>query len=338
MSPSRRPAPRVARTTVALVAALLLALVAGCGVRLETPPPAALTPGVDESARQRAAADAVALGVLAGDAGPPVDPAADPVAAARASVAAAARTHLDALGGLYDDGLDPEARERPDRPAASPSPSPSAPPAAVPPDAVVAALTEAAAAARADVAVVTDGGLARLLASLSVSRLLSASRLATAAGLTPPACPDVVVPAAAPGGVRAPTSRRWSRPRTPPATRSRWSRPSTPTTCGRAPGPGRWCTAPAHRRGPRPAGSPGRAWTRAGSPTRCPAGSRTRRPRPRWSPARDHAGGDYLALVARVAPADRAALADAAAEATAQALAWGAPLPALPGMPDVAAG
>jgi hypothetical protein len=212
-------------------------------------------------------------------------------------------------------------------------------PADVPADAVVAALTEAAAAARADVAVVTDGGLARLLASLSVSRLLSASRLATAAGLAPPVVPDVVVPAAAPAGVTGTDL-------------------ATLVAAEDAAGYALEVVAAKHaddlraRAGARAVVHRGRAqaWAEAGGIAG--TGLDPRRvayalPGGLEDPAAAAAlvaalqttlAADHLALVARVAPADRAALADAAAEATAQALVWGASLPALPGMPDVTGG
>jgi hypothetical protein len=209
----------------------------------------------------------------------------------------------------------------------------------VPPEAVVAGLTEAAAAARTDLAVVTDAGLARLLASLSVSRLLSASRLATAAGLTPPAVPDVVVPAAAPDGVAGRDL-------------------ATLVAAEDAAGYALEVIAAKHtddlraRAGARAVVHRARAqaWAEAGGIAG--TGLDPRRvayalPGGLEDPAAATAlvaglqttlASDYLALVAGVAPADRAALAAAAAEATGQALAWGAPLPALPGMPDVAAG
>src|SRR5215203_4052239 len=104
MSPPRTPARRAVRRLTAAVVMLVIALLPGCGLRLETPPPAPLTPGVDEQARQRAAADAVALQALAG---PPTADPADPVATARAAVATAAGAHLDLLGGLYEPSVAP---------------------------------------------------------------------------------------------------------------------------------------------------------------------------------------------------------------------------------------
>ena len=343
MSPSRRCAPRAPRTTTAVLVVLGLLLAGGCGVRLETPPPAPLTPGVDESARQRASADAVALEVVADPAGtttdgptdastdPPTDPPTDPVVAARAAVATHAALHLDLLGGLYDDGLDPRAPRRPESPVATPSPTP----AAVPPEAVVAALTEAAATARADLATVTDPGLARLLASLWVSRLLSASRLAAAAGLTPPPVPEVAVPAVLPAGLAG-------------------SDLATLVAAEDAAGYALEVVAAKHtgdlrsRAGARAVVHRERAeaWAEAGEVDG--TGLDPRRvayalPGGLEDPAVAGAlvadvqttlADDYLSLVAEVAPDERATMADAVAEATAQAVAWGAALPALPGMPE----
>jgi len=173
---------RRARLLGALAATVVL--LAGCGLRLETPPPASPTPDASEVARQRASADSLGLEALAAPAGPT-----DPVTAARALIAQQAGEHLAQLG--------------PGRPAstaassapASPTPSVSTP------DAVVAQVVAAAANARKDAAAVPDGPLARLLGSVSTARLLQARALATAAGLPAPDLPAVTVPRAVPAGL-----------------------------------------------------------------------------------------------------------------------------------------
>jgi hypothetical protein len=332
MSRPRTPAPPAVRTLTAVLLALVLALVAGCGLRLETPPPAPLTPDVDEQARQRAAEDAVALGALAGPAPEPApDPAADPLGAARAAVATEASTHLELLGGLYDPGTpppDPDAGSRP-TPTAEPSPTTGTV------EALLARLTDASATARADAGTVRDGALARLLGSVSVGRLLSAARLAGAAGLPPPPVPDVTPPDAAPAGLS-------------PADLS------TIVAAEDAAGYGYEVIAAKHgddvraRAGARAATHRARAqaWAEAGGldgtgldPRRVayavPGGLED--PAAAAALARSlesTLAASYASAVATVDPGARAAMLDAVAEATAQAVAWGSPLPALPGLPE----
>ncbi|WNB84908.1 hypothetical protein [Cellulomonas sp. ATA003] len=255
MSQPRTAVARPARPSAALglVLVIVLTLVAGCGVRLETPPPAAPSPDAQESARQRASADAVALEVLAGPADAPPDPAADPLGAARAAVAADARVHLDALGGLYHpdpattppaDGDDTrtttgtstrtDTGTAADATGASPTPGTAAAPVPEPapaaPEVLASALTEAAATARADADAVADGPLARLLASIAVNRLLAADRLADASGLAAPRSRRCSSRTPHPRAWRARTCRHWSRARTPRGTRWRSWPPSTGTT------------------------------------------------------------------------------------------------------------
>lgn len=179
-----------ARVLVAGAVVALAGLLAGCGLRLETPPPAPPTPGVSELARQRTIADAIKLEVLA--AAPGGDPA-DPVTVIRSTVVAQAGEHLAQLG------VNPAGLATP-RPTSDPSPVPTAAkPAATTPD-VVAQLVQAATTARTDAAAVPDGPLARLLASVSVARLLLARSLAAASGAPAPELPAVTVPGSVPAG------------------------------------------------------------------------------------------------------------------------------------------
>lgn len=184
MSTSPRPAARdvrrgALRTARALAAGLLvmaLTLVAGCGVRLETPPPALPSPGLDEQVRARAVADAERLQAAASSlqASTPPD---SPVQAVLDDVVAFSARHVDELGGTWDPGVD----------GVTPTPTASAGPA---PDAaaVLAALAPATEHALADADAAGDGPLARLLAAVATSRADLTRRLATAAGL---AVPDV---------------------------------------------------------------------------------------------------------------------------------------------------
>lgn len=357
MSPPRTPARRADRGLAAVTLLLLLAVLTGCGVRLETPPPAPLVPDADEQARQRTSADAVALEVLAQGAGavpapdPVLDPAGDAVAAARAAVAAEAATHLTLLGGLYDAGpasaaagpgqaegsVAPDAPEedRPETPAASPAPDPLT----ATPAALVTRLTEAAATARADTATVADGALARLLGSIAVSRHLSAARLAAVAGATAPPVPAAVLPDAVPDGLgdadlgalvaaedaagygyevvaakQAGDTRRLAGQR---AAEHR-ARAQTWAELGGVDGTGLDPRRIAY------AVPPGLE-----DPSAAAALAQS---------LETTLAAHYAALVAEVAPEARPAFVDAAAEATAHAVTWGAPLPALPGLPEHAAG
>lgn len=194
--PARRPVAG-RRGWRAVVAALLVGgtvlASAGCGLRLETPPPAQLTPDADEAARQRATADAMGLQVLARSALPGADPAS---AVVLEQVADFSAQHAARLGGPYVSGL-PTPSATPgddgtDDSVAEPAPS------GVELETVVARLEETAASARADAAAVPDGNLARLLASISTARLLSSRQLVALAGETsadlPPSGPWEAVP------------------------------------------------------------------------------------------------------------------------------------------------
>src|SRR4051812_47589836 len=105
--PARRAtAARRRRAWRAVVAAVLVGgavlSTAGCGLRVQTPPPAELTPDADEAARQRATADAMGLEVLARTALPGAAPAA---AVVLQQVVDFSAQHADRLGGPYVSGL-----------------------------------------------------------------------------------------------------------------------------------------------------------------------------------------------------------------------------------------
>ncbi|WP_250447385.1 DUF4439 domain-containing protein, partial [Actinotalea sp. C106] len=206
-SPSPGPGLRLgALLTVGL-------LLAGCGLRLETPHPDPLEPDAVETVRQRTTADAVALGVLARRTDPEGESAATGVLE---QVAEASEAHVASLGGLYDPGpgyaptADPEdaatqedatqedAADRSgtsaqdgsgeqdeaedDAEAEAEDEGDEGPTEALPAtlEDLTALLAQTAATARDDVLDVEDGDLARLLASIATSRLLLAEALAEA--------------------------------------------------------------------------------------------------------------------------------------------------------------
>ena len=172
-----RPARPAARRSHVLTAVLACAVaLAGCGVRLETPPPAEPSPDAIEQVRGRTVDDALDLadGATAVAAGP-VD---DQVRVVLDDIAAFSARHAEELGGVYDSGL--------------PDPSPSATPSPTPPvvtdvTALLAALVDDAARAASDADAVPDPELARLVASVAVARDSLADRLAAVSGVPRPA-------------------------------------------------------------------------------------------------------------------------------------------------------
>lgn len=176
---------RLGATAALVVGALLLA---GCGLRVESPPPPLLVPDLAEVVRQHTAEDAAALVEMATRA---AVGAAEPVATVLAQVAAASAEHLDALGGLYEPFPDPT-------PGATPMPTATA---AVDAATTLVRLSESAVQARSDADRVPDGELARLVASVAANRLLLGDRLAGALGQQPSVPADVAAPPALPAGL-----------------------------------------------------------------------------------------------------------------------------------------
>ncbi|KGM14165.1 DUF4439 domain-containing protein [Cellulomonas bogoriensis] len=158
---------------VALATALVLA---GCGVRLETPPPAPLVPDDAEVVRQRTTADALALAVLAEHVDTGDDTA---LADAARAAASASRLHLEALGGIYDPGTEPYDVDGADEPEDSTTTPPAVP---RPPQDLQTLLARAAQTALDDADAVPDGPLARLVASVAVSRALHLESMTRAMG------------------------------------------------------------------------------------------------------------------------------------------------------------
>ncbi|MET0434758.1 MAG: DUF4439 domain-containing protein [Cellulomonas sp.] len=178
--PAPHPAPARPRRARALAGVLALgtaALLAGCGLRLETDPPAEPVPDATEQVRRDAVDDALALATAAEAATAGAD---ESVGAVLGLVASTAGVQVEALGGVYESGLAED-------PGATPSPTPSATdPAATPAD-VLALLGGAASEASADARATDDPGLARLLASVAASRAQLTDRLAAALGAEAPA-------------------------------------------------------------------------------------------------------------------------------------------------------
>lgn len=180
----------------ALVGVLLVTLVAGCGVRIDSPAPSEPSPDAHEILRSTVVADALTVQQLASTAAETVSD--DALSAALTQTADFAGAHAEQLGGPYDSGL-PDA---PQTPAATTSTQATG----VGVDDVVDALAGASVRARGAADTTDDGPLARLFASVSTSEILSAERLGRAADVD---LPDSVVPVEAalpetlPAGVAA---------------------------------------------------------------------------------------------------------------------------------------
>ncbi|MBO0925785.1 DUF4439 domain-containing protein [Cellulomonas sp. zg-ZUI199] len=210
--PTARPEARRRAPVLRLAATLVAGALAlgGCGVRLESPPPAEPSPDAIEQVRARTVDDALALADAARAAAPSADEA---TRAVLDDVATFSDQHVEALGGVYDSGL----------PDATPTPAPAATsPAVTDVTGVLSALVDDAARAADDADDVPDGALARLVASVSVARDALADRLAAVTGVPRPdpalaapdgtagtaatatADPTVTPPGAAPTGGAAP--------------------------------------------------------------------------------------------------------------------------------------
>lgn len=163
---SRRPhLSGVARITAA---GLALAVLAGCGLRVETPPPTEPTPDATEVVRARTVDDALHLEELARAALAGAD---DATAAVLEDVAGFSERHADALGGPYDSGL----------PDATPTPTPT-PVSVAEPGELLALLVTATGHALEDADAVAEGPLARVVASVGTARGELAVRLGAATG------------------------------------------------------------------------------------------------------------------------------------------------------------
>jgi len=192
MNDPRHPRPRRAVTRLAasrvIFVVLASATLAGCGVRLETPPPAEPSPDAVEQVRARTVDDAVQLqadatALLA--AGPP-----EAVQVVLTDVVTFSTAHAEQLGGEYVSGLP------------TPTPTSTSMPSAPPAPTVGTLLADLAATeqvAADDADAVTEGDLARLVASVAVARSELAARLSAATSLPLPQEPvDDATPAPTP--------------------------------------------------------------------------------------------------------------------------------------------
>lgn len=174
--PRLRHRPRRRRVTVALSGLLAALSLAGCGLRLETPPPVAPSPDTAEELRQDAAAGAATIAATVSDV-----TAEGTTAELLTRIGAEADAHLDALGGVWvawPDG--------PPEGAVAPAPPPTG---AVPePDAadVLGLLTTGAADAREGAVAAPTEDLAAVLAAVSLSRAHGAAQVAAATGAPAP--------------------------------------------------------------------------------------------------------------------------------------------------------
>lgn len=169
---------------IALVVALLVLVLSGCGLRLETPPPTEPVPDALEVARRAAAADVIAILDVAAQALESL-PEGDPSIGILDEIMTASTVHLHELGGEYDSGLDED--------DGSPSASPSAPVGSEKAslDDVVDRLAQAYSRTRGALESIPKPGLARLMASVATFQLTSARSLAASSELE---LPTVVVP------------------------------------------------------------------------------------------------------------------------------------------------
>ncbi|WP_456845183.1 DUF4439 domain-containing protein [Cellulomonas sp. P5_C6] len=176
-----------------LAAAVMVLTLAACGLRAETPPPVEPSPDAVEQVRARTVADSLALAEAATAAALLPDGAVDPVAPVLADVTGFSGQHAEQLGGVYVSGLP--------SPTESPSSTPTTSTATV--AEVLDELATATRTALADADAVTDGPLARLVASVATSRGELATRLAHATGAEVPSLvPDAAAsPSPSPTGV-----------------------------------------------------------------------------------------------------------------------------------------
>lgn len=185
---------------VALLAVLACALLAGCGVRLDSPAPGPRTPSADEVARAATVTELLAVQdqarrTLRAGAHAGVDTA---VRHQLTDLVARVDTQVEALGGVYE-GPAPTARTT-SSPAATGTPRPATV------AGVVSRLATDDAHARARLARIGDPHLARLVAQVGTSQALAARTLARTAHLSAPRAAATLparVPATLPAGARA---------------------------------------------------------------------------------------------------------------------------------------
>ena len=234
------PPPRrlVLRGAGAGGAALVLALVDGCRLRLGTGAPESLpSPPAAEEARDQLARRAV---LIASTADVVADGGSMDAAGPAQGLASAARTQLQALGGVWEPWASESPAADPDRPTTSPAATAS--PGATVHD-LVTALTEGATQASTVARESSEATAARLYASLGVAWLLGTAALdaqaAEISGRSPSSLTDPLPDGVLEAYDSVTRSRRWRRgqratsapgpspmPSTPPASsppRWRWA-------------------------------------------------------------------------------------------------------------------
>ena len=167
-------APRTLRRRARAAAALACAaLLAGCGVRLDTPPPGAPSPDAIEALRQDEAVNAATIAQTVSQI-----TAADPAVSAQLQAAAAdAGAHAEALGGVWvawPEGA-PTGVATPEVSTAAPVAEPGALD-------VLTLLRDGAASARTGALQADDDALAAALLAVSISRGQGAAGLSAALG------------------------------------------------------------------------------------------------------------------------------------------------------------
>ena len=202
MHPHPMPARALSRGTAALfvtvAAAVLALLLAGCGVRLDSAPPAPLTPTADERVRAATVADVVAVRDLAHATLTSDADVRGATATRLRAIVDQAGSQLTALGGVYEGPAPTTSPTGATGSATRAAPDPTV-------RAVVRRLGAASAAARERLAAGPDAHLARLVAQVGASQDLNARALAKAAHVSAPtsASTRAHVPATLPAGARA---------------------------------------------------------------------------------------------------------------------------------------
>ncbi|TGJ96659.1 hypothetical protein DLJ96_00735, partial [Actinotalea fermentans ATCC 43279 = JCM 9966 = DSM 3133] len=150
---------------VAIVTSLALLVVAGCGLRLETPPPTEPVPDAQETLRRVAVEGALLVGDLADAAAATPSGLEQGALDALTSTSTQADEHVTQLGGVYDSGL-PEPDQDGDAPTSGATDEPTGPASATPAE-VVEALATSAVALRGAADETEDGPFARLVTSIA---------------------------------------------------------------------------------------------------------------------------------------------------------------------------
>ncbi|WP_082608709.1 DUF4439 domain-containing protein [Oerskovia sp. Root918] len=326
----RRPA---GRAVVSIVTSLTLLTVAGCGLRLETPPPTEPVPDAQETLRRDAVDGALLVGELAVAAGATSSGLDATSLASLAETGTFADLHVTQLGGVYDSGL-PEPDGDTDEPTSGATDQPTTPTTATAAE-VLDALAASSASMREGIDQTDDGPFARLLTSIVSSQDASARQLAASTGTPLPeslALPTgLLVPETTPSGLTA-TDLSTIIEAEDAAGYAFEVRAALADGDGRAAALDR---AVLHR-------ARAEAWAQAAGT----AGGAQDPRRVAYSVPADVPTAElavqlesslaesYAALTAEAGTGTRLPLADLSTEASLAAVAWGAPLAAFPGLPE----